>query len=117
MRHRKEGKKFHRISGRRKSFLRNLVNNFIKKESIETTEVRAKAIRPIAEHLITIAKKGDLASRRLIMKRVIDPKVTKKICDDLASRYSARQGGYTKITKLAVFKKRDGSSLAKIEFV
>ncbi|MCL5733645.1 MAG: 50S ribosomal protein L17 [Patescibacteria group bacterium] len=117
MRHRKEGKKFHRLSGRRKSFVRNLVNSLIKNESIETTEVRAKAIRPVAERLITIAKKGDLASRRLINSRVIDPKITKKICDDLASRYSNRNGGYLKITKLSVFRKRDGSNLAKIEFV
>ncbi len=117
MRHRKEGKKFHRLSGRRKSFLRGLVNNLVKKEKIETTVTRAKAIRPIAEHLITLAKKNNLASRRLISSRVIDPVVVKKICDTLAPRYQERRGGYLKITKLGVFRKRDASELARIEFI
>lgn len=117
MRHQKEGKKFHRLPGRRKSFLRNLINSLIKKEKIETTIARAKAIRPIAEHLITVAKKNDLASRRLVRSRVIDPIVVKKLCDTLAPRYSERNGGYLRIVKLGVFRKRDSSELARIEFV
>lgn len=117
MRHRKEGKKFNRISGRRRSFLRNLVNDLIRTGKIETTEARAKAIRPKTERLVTIAKKQDLASRRLLLSRVQSKPVVNKLVDELASKYGERKGGYLRITKSGKSRKRDGSRLATIEFV
>lgn len=117
MRHLKKGKKFHRLTGRRRSFLRNIANDLIRNGKIETTEARAKALRPIVERLITHAKQKDLAARRLILKRVHNRLVAEKIMGELASRYTSRPGGYLRIIKLAKSKKRDGSRLARVEFV
>lgn len=117
MRHRKEGKKFHRTRGERISFLRNLANDLIRAGKIETTEARVKAIRPIVERLITIAKGQNLASRRLLLSRVHDKNIVNKLLGDFAPRYAERQGGYLRITKLAASRKRDGGRLARIEFV
>lgn len=117
MRHLKKGKKFHRLAGRRRSFLRNLTNDLIRKERIQTTEARAKAIRPIAERLVTIAKKQTLSSRRLLLARAQNEKVVKKLYEEIGPRYASRAGGYLRIVKLAQARKRDGSRLARIEFV
>jgi len=117
MRHLKKGKKFHRISGRRRSFLRNLVNDVIRTGSVETTEVRAKAVRSPLEKLVSLAKRQTLAARRLILSRTGSKAVTEKLYGELAPRFASRPGGYLKITKLAKWRKRDGSRMAKIEFV
>ena len=117
MRHLKEGKKFGRMRGDRISFLRNLANDVIRAGKVETTEARAKAVRPIVEKLITIAKQKDLAGRRLIASRVQNPRITKKLCDDLGPRYAERKGGYLRITKLQKARKRDGVRLSRVEFV
>ncbi|MEK7608280.1 MAG: 50S ribosomal protein L17 [Patescibacteria group bacterium] len=117
MRHRVKGKKFNRETGPRRSFLRILVNNAIRKERIETTEARAKAIRPIIERSVTLAKKGTLASRRLLLSRLHDEKVVKKLVEEIAPRYAKRAGGYLRIIKSARTRKRDGGSIAIIEFV
>jgi large subunit ribosomal protein L17 len=117
MRHLKKGKKFHRLRGDRISFMRNLANDLIRVGSIETTEARAKAIRPVVEKLVTSAKRQTLASRRLLISRVHDEKVAVKLYNDLAPRYAERAGGYLRITKLSVSRKRDGTRMARIEFV
>jgi large subunit ribosomal protein L17 len=117
MRHLKEGRKFNRLRGDRISFLRNLANDVIRAEKIETTEARAKAVRPIVEKLVTFAKKNDLASRRLISSRVQNQRITKKLCDDLGPRYAERKGGYLRIVKLQKARKRDGVTMARVEFV
>ncbi len=117
MRHLKEGKKFHRLRGQRRAFLRNLANDLVKVGRIETTEARAKAIRPVVERLVTIAKKQNLAARRLILKRVHNPRIANKIYEELGPRYAARAGGYLRIIKLQKSRKRDGSRLAAVEFV
>ena len=117
MRHLKKGKKFHRLTGERKSFLRNLVSDLIRNGKVETTEARAKAIRPIAERLITHARRGDLATRRLILKRVHNKLVAGKVLNELAPSYADRPGGYLRIIKLGKSRKRDGSRLARVEFV
>lgn len=105
------------MRGDRISFLRNLANDVIRAGHIETTDARAKAVRPIVEHLITFAKHKDLASRRLIASRVQNPRITKKLCDDLAARYADRKGGYLRIVKLQKARKRDGVNMARVEFV
>ncbi len=117
MRHKVEGKKFNRKTGQRRAFMRGLANNVIKKGRIETTVVRAKAIRPVVERAVTLAKKQDLASRRLLLSRFHDKAVVSKLVDDLGPRYKDRNGGYTRIMKTGKLRKRDGVETAIIEFV
>ena len=117
MRHLKKGKKFNRTRGPRISFLRNISNDLIRAGKIETTEARAKAVRPQVERLVTFAKKQTLASRRIILSRVHNEKITDKLYHDLGPRYAGRNGGYLRITKLAKSRKRDGTRMARIEFV
>lgn len=97
--------------------MRNLANDLVRAGRIETTEARAKAVRPIVEHLVSIAKKQNLAARRLILKRAGNPKIADKIYEELGPRYAARQGGYLRIVKLSKSRKRDGSRLVAVEFV
>lgn len=117
MQHRKKGRKFHRVTGRRKSFMRNLVNNLVRDGKIETTEIRAKAIRPVTEKMVTMAKKGDLASRRLLLSRLQDKKAVAKLMEEIAPRYKERKGGFLRITKSGKMRKRDSARVAFIEFV
>lgn len=117
MRHLKKGKKFHRLAGRRHSFLRNLANDLIRAGKIETTEARAKAVRPLVERLVTIAKGQNLAARRLLLSRTYNKIVAEKLYGEFAPRYTERRGGYLRIVKLARSRKRDGTRMARIEFV
>jgi large subunit ribosomal protein L17 len=117
MRHLKKGKKFNRLSGERRSFLRNLANDLVRAGRIETTEARAKAVRPIVERLVSIAKKQDLAARRLLLMRVHNKDIAEKLYSELGPRYALRPGGYLRIIKLARSRKRDGSRLSAVEFV
>lgn len=117
MRHLKKGKKFHRLSGRRRSFLRNLANDLVRAGRIETTEARAKSVRPIVERLLTLAKRQTLASRRLLQERVHNKDIVEKLFHELGPRYAERHGGYLRVTKLANSRKRDGTRLAAVEFV
>lgn len=105
------------MKGERRAFLRNLANDLIRAGRIETTEVRAKAIRPMVENLVTHAKKRTLASRRLLMSRTQNDAVAKKLYEEFGPRYAARAGGYLRIKKLAKHRMRDGSRLARVEFV
>lgn len=97
--------------------MRSLAVNVIRKEKIVTTEARAKAIRPVVEHAVTLAKKETLAGRRILAARLHDPVAVKKLCDDIAPRYKDRKGGYTRIIKSGAARKRDGVRTATIEFV
>lgn len=117
MRHLKKTKKFRGTKGQQAAFLRNLANDVIRAGSVETTEMRAKTIRPVVEKLVTIAKKQTLASRRLIVSRVHNAKIAQKLYEDLGPRYAERKGGYLRITKLGTTRKRDGTKMARIEFV
>jgi large subunit ribosomal protein L17 len=117
MRHLKKGKKFGRVRGARISFMRNLANDLIRAGRVTTTEARAKAIRPQVERLVTFAKKQTLAARRELLSRVHNDKIVNKLYHDLGPRYAERHGGYLRVTKLAKSRKRDGTRLARIEFV
>lgn len=109
-------RKFHRLRGRRRSFLKGLANNLIMKEKIETTVARAKEIRPIVEKFVTVAKKQQLANFRTLIAKL--PKsAAQKLFYDIAPRYKERAGGYLRIIKEAKSRKRDGTPLAIIEFV
>ena len=100
MRHHVQGKKFNRKTGPRRAFLRNLANDLIRAGKIETTESRAKAIRPIVERLVSIAKRQTLASRRLLVSRLHNKAVVQKLYEEIGPRYHARAGGYLRIMKL-----------------
>lgn len=109
-------RKFHREKGPRRSFIKILANNLIMKEKIITTEARAKSIRPIVEKMVTIGKKQQLASFRLLLSRL--PKQSaEKIYHEIGPRYKERPGGYLKIIKQSRMRKRDGARMAAIEFV
>jgi len=113
----KNNSKFSRLRGARISFMRNLGNDLIRTGKIETTETRAKAIRPRVESLVTFAKTATVANRRLVSSRVDNDKIVKKLFSDYGPRYAERKGGYLRITKLAQSRKRDGTRMAHIEFV
>ena len=85
-------------------------------EAITTTEAKAKALRPVAEKLITFAKRGDVAARREVLKVVPDREVVQKLFSELGPRYAERNGGYTRILKLGQ-RKGDGAAMARIELL
>ncbi len=118
MRHKVQGRKFGMKRGRRQSFVRNLVVEMIKRERIETTEARAKEIRPRVERMVHIGKQGTLAARRLLLSRLNNnTTVVRKLVETIAPRYAERPGGYVRIVKTARARKRDGAHVAVIEFV
>ena len=116
MRHKKLGRRFSRDSSHRQAMFANMSAALIKHEQIVTTLPKAKALRPVVEKLVTLAKKGDLASRRLVIARMRDQTQTMKLFDTLAPRYKTRAGGYTRVLR-AGFRHGDNAPLAVIEFV
>ena len=116
MRHANQGRKFGRERGQRKAFLKSLSNNLVRHESITTTEARAKEIKMLVERLVTYGKRQNVTGLRVIMRYL--PKTSAyKIYHDIAPRYADRNGGYTRIIKIAKPRKHDASKMAKIEFV
>ena len=116
MRHMKSGKRLGRNTSHRKAMMRNMVTSFFDHEKITTTDARAKELRKMAEKLITIALRGDLHSRRLVMQVVRDKKIVAKLFDTIAPRYNERPGGYTRIIKLG-HRSGDNASLSVLELV
>ncbi|MEZ0360322.1 MAG: 50S ribosomal protein L17 [Hydrogenobacter sp.] len=117
MRHKVKKKRFDRTREQRKALYRSLVLALIKEERIETSLQKAKAVRPIVERLVTLAKRGDLASRRRALAILPNRSAVKKLFEDIAVRYEGRNGGYTRILKLPVRRVGDGCELAILEFV
>ncbi len=116
MRHGISQRKLSRKSGHRKALFRNMAAALIKHEQVHTTLPKAKELRPYVEKLVTLAKRGGLSNRRLAMSRLGDETQLKKLFDELADRYSDRDGGYTRIIK-AGFRDSDSAQMAIIEFV
>jgi large subunit ribosomal protein L17 len=116
MRHGISGRKLQRKTGHRHALLRNLAAALVKHEQITTTLAKAKELRPYAEKLVTLAKRGGLSNRRLAMSRLGDETQLKKLFDVLAERYGDREGGYTRIVK-AGYRASDAAPMAVIEFV
>jgi large subunit ribosomal protein L17 len=116
MRHKVAGRKLGRDTAHRKALFRNLVTELFRHEQIRTTEAKAKAVRPQAERLITLAKRGDLHSRRMAARDVQDPEVLQKLFDEIAGRYEDREGGYTRIYKLGP-RQGDAAPMALISLV
>jgi large subunit ribosomal protein L17 len=116
MRHAKSGRKLNRTASHRKAMFANMAAALIKHEQIVTTLPKAKDLRPIAEKLITLAKRGDLHARRQAMSRIRDEAQVKKLFDVLGARYKERNGGYTRVLK-AGFRYGDSAPMAVIELV
>ncbi len=116
MRHRVAGKKLGRKTAHRVMMFRNMVTSLFDKERIRTTLDRAKAVRPIAERMITLGKRETLHARRQALAFVKDPAIVSKLFDTLAPRFSQRHGGYTRIIRLG-FRDGDGAQMAYLELI
>ncbi|MGE5581660.1 MAG: 50S ribosomal protein L17 [Bacillota bacterium] len=109
-------RKLGRESAHRKALFRSLVTALFANERIETTEIKAKEARSLAEKMITLAKKGDLNSRRLAAETITEPEVLKKLFETIAGRYKERNGGYTRIIKVGP-RRGDAAPMVIIELV
>jgi len=103
-------------TGHRKALLRNLVTSLFKEEKITTTEPRAKEVRSIAERMVTLAKKGDLAARRQALRYIYDEEVVRKLFNNIGPRYTSRSGGYTRILKVGQ-RRGDAAEMVILELV
>ena len=116
MRHRAKGKQLSRTAEHKKALLRNMAASLFKHEKIVTTQAKAKELRPYAERLITLARRGDLHARRLVERRIQDRDVLKRLFAEIGPRFAARPGGYTRILKLG-HRVGDGAETARIELL
>ena len=117
MRHQKTRNKLSRDSAHRKSLLMNLSKEIIEHERIKTTEAKAKAVKPEIEKLITLAKRGDLHARRQALSTLAQDKfAVYKLFEEVAHRYTAREGGYTRILKLGP-RRSDSTEMVLLELV
>lgn len=102
--------------GHERKILANLTSSLIAEGRVETTLAKAKSVRPLAEKMITKARKGDIHSRRIVLRTIRDNSVVTKLFDEVAPQYTERPGGYTRITKLGP-RRGDGAEMAVIELV
>ena len=116
MRHRKAGRHLGRDSAHRRSLYRNLVTDLLRYERITTTDAKAREIRPLAEKMITLGRRGDLHARRQALRYIYDRYVVEKVFDELGLRMAERPGGYLRISRLEP-RKGDGAMMAVIETV
>jgi len=116
MRHLKAGKKLGRNTSHRRALLRNLVTSLILEERIETTEPKAKAMRPHVEKMITLGKRGDVAARRLAASYLMTRASVDKLFDTIAPRMGDRNGGYLRIIRTG-WQKGDGAEKAFVELL
>lgn len=116
MRHQVHGRHLGRDTAHRLSLYRNLVTDLLRYERITTTEAKAKEIRPMAERIITLGRKGGLHERRQALRFVFDEDVVSKVFDEIGPRMRDRPGGYTRITALEP-RKGDGARMASIELL
>ena len=103
-------------TGHRSSMLRNIVTSLFKNERIQTTAARAKELNAVAEKLISLGKKGDLAARRQAMAYMLYEDTVKKLFEDIAPQYANRQGGYTRIMKVG-YRRGDAAEMVLVELV
>jgi|SRR5579872_2555970 len=115
MRHASNKRKLGRLRKVRSGLMKSLAYSLILKEKIKTTDAKARELRPFAEKMITLAKKNNMASRRILVSRV-GSEAARKLMKDLSPRFANRSGGYTRITKLPA-RPSDGSLMAVIEIV
>ena len=116
MRHKKKGRKLGRKVGNRRALLMNLASQMITHKRIKTTDAKAKELRTFIEPLITLAKKNDIHSRRMVVRKLPNKNIVRTLFDDIAPKYADRPGGYTRIVKLG-YRDNDRASVSIIEFV
>ena len=116
MRHRKAGRQLRRTSEQKLALMRNLATSLIEAGAIETTEAKAKELRPFVEKLITKAKTGTLHARRLAVRHIHKREAADKLFQEIGPRYATRNGGYTRILKTG-HRKGDGADMARIELI
>ena len=116
MRHNKVGRKLGRKTAHRKALMSNLASALITHKRIKTTDAKAKELRVYIEPLVTYAKKGDLHSRRQVLKKIRHKSIVRELFDNIGPTFSNRNGGYTRIIKLG-FRDNDCAPISMIEFV
>ncbi|MBW2598935.1 MAG: 50S ribosomal protein L17 [Deltaproteobacteria bacterium] len=116
MRHRKAGRKLGRTSSHRRAMMRNLVTSLLEHEKIITTDAKAKELRGVADKMITLGKRGTLHARRQALSFIRSSQVTKKVFEELSSRYAERAGGYTRMVKVGN-REGDDALLSVIELM
>jgi large subunit ribosomal protein L17 len=116
MRHKLLSQKFSRPTDQRLAMFRGMVTDLLRYEQIKTTEAKAKAIRGLAEKMITLGKDGTLPARRRALGYIYDKDVVGKVFDDLSARYADRKGGYTRIVRLGP-RLGDGAVIVQLELV
>jgi large subunit ribosomal protein L17 len=116
MRHRVHARKLGRDPSHRKAMYRNLVTSLLEHERVETTDAKAKEVRRLADRMITLGKKGDLAARRRALSVIRERDVTAKVFGELAERFRNRPGGYTRVLKSRV-RVGDAAAMSIVELV
>ena len=117
MAHRIDGRKLGRKHGPRMSLFKNLTVSVLRYEKVQTTEAKAKEVRGRVERMITLAKRGDLAARRLVISQLPDePLVIDKLFDEIAPEYADRQSGFTRIVRIGQ-RKGDAAEIVQLELV
>ena len=116
MRHHRADWKLGRNTSHRRALLRNLVTSLLREERVMTTVEKAKFVRPFAERMITLGKRGTLHARRQAAASLRDPQVVRKLFDAIGARFAQRAGGYTRMSRLG-WRKGDGAELAMVELI
>jgi large subunit ribosomal protein L17 len=116
VRHRAKGRQLSRTASHRRALLNNMATSLFDHGKVVTTEAKAKELRPFAEKLITLARRGDLHARRLVGRRIKDRETLGRLFAEIGPRFAARPGGYTRILKLG-HRPGDGADLARIELL
>lgn len=116
MRHRVAQRKLGRPTGHRLTLIRNLMTDLIRHERLQTTEPKAAELRREVEKLIGTARANDLHARRLVLAKLYDEQVVRKLFSDIVPRYQGRAGGFTRMVKLMP-RRGDGAPMAQIELV
>ena len=116
MRHQAKGRQLSRTSSHRKALLSNMATSLFLHGGLVTTEAKAKELRPYAERLITLARRGDLHARRLAGRRIREREALTRLFAEIGPRFAARPGGYTRILKLG-HRPGDGADVARIELL
>mgnify|MGYP003949621733 FL=1 len=116
MRHRAKGRQLSRTSSHRRALLNNMATSLFEHGRVITTEAKAKELRPFAEKLITLARRGDLHARRLVERKIKSRETLSRLFSEIGPRFAARPGGYTRILKLG-HRDGDGADVARIELL
>jgi large subunit ribosomal protein L17 len=116
MRHQAKGRQLSRTSEHRRALMRNMATSLILHGRIVTTVAKAKELRPYAEKLITLARRGDLHARRVVAQKIREREALSRLFTDIGPRFAARPGGYTRILKLG-HRSGDGAEVARIELL